>query len=94
MKLEWTAKALSDVECLHEFLADVNPKAAAQIVQSLVKAPLRLLDHPRLGKKLENFGTREIRRIFVEHYEIRYEIQEDFIYLLRFFHTREERCLS
>jgi plasmid stabilization system protein ParE len=91
MDLKWTSKALSDLVRLYDFLAPVNKRAAAGTVQSLTAAPTRLLEHPRIGEKLEEFEPREVRRILVGHYEMRYEIQESTIYVLRLWHTREDR---
>jgi len=91
MELKWTSKALSDLARLYEFLAPVNKSAAAHTVQSLSSAPETLLENPRIGERLEEFDPREVRRIFVGHYEMRYEIQESTIYVLRLWHTRENR---
>ena len=91
MDLKWTSKALSDMARLYEFLAPVNKPAAARIVRSLTAAPTGLLVNPRIGEKLEEFEPREVRRILVGHYEMRYEIQESIIYVLRLWHTREDR---
>ena len=91
MKLEWTAKGLSDLVRLHEFLSLVDPRAAARTVQSLTKAVGRLLEFPRIGERLEQFESREVRRLLIGHYEMRYEIREDTLYVLRNWHTREDR---
>lgn len=91
MELGWTRKALSDLVRLYEFLGSANPKAAAQTVQALSAAPARLLQNPRLGEKLEEFTPREVRRILVGHYEMRYEIRGSTLYVLRLWHTREDR---
>ena len=91
MKLKWTSKALTDLVRLHEFLAPINPSAAARTVQSLTAAPVRFLENPRIGEKLDEFEPREVRRILVGHYEMRYEIQESTVYVLRLWHTREDR---
>jgi plasmid stabilization system protein ParE len=91
MQLKWTSKGLADLARLHDFLALVNRSAAARTVQSLTAAPTTLLTNPRIGEKLDEFEPREVRRILVGHYEMRYEIQESTIYLLRIWHTREER---
>ena len=90
MELKWTSKAFSDLVRLYDFMASVNKQAAARIVQSLTVAPARLKEYPRIGEKLEEFEPREIRRILVNHYEMRYEIRESKIYVLRIWHTREE----
>ena len=91
MQLKWTSKANSDLVRLYEFLMPVNQQAAARVVQSLTAAPIRLLEQPRIGEKLEGFGVREVRRLLVGHYEMRYEIREHIVYLLRIWHTREDR---
>ena len=75
MELKWTTKALSDLVRLYEFLLPLNKQSATATVQSLSAAPTKLLAQPRLGERLDEFEPREIRRIFVGHYEIRYEIQ-------------------
>ncbi|MGH8453036.1 MAG: type II toxin-antitoxin system RelE/ParE family toxin [Nevskiales bacterium] len=91
MQLKWTSKALSDLVRLHEFLASANKQAAARTVQSLIAALARLLENPRIGEKLEEFEPREVRRILIGRYEMRYEIQQSTLYVLRLWHTREDR---
>ncbi len=91
MELKWTSKAHSDLVRLYEFLAPVNKPAAARAVQALTKAQTTLLTNPRIGEQLFQFEPREVRRILVGHYEIRYEIQGRIIYVLRLWHTREDR---
>ena len=91
MDLKWTTKALSDLVRLHEFLAPVDRRAAARTVQSLVVASGRFREHPRVGEKVDGFEPREVRRLIVGRYEIRYEIANEAIYVLRIWHTREQR---
>ena len=91
MELKWTRESSGDLDRLHRFLAGVNPRAAQQVVANLVRAPVRLLDHPRLGNRLEEFESREVRRFLVGQYEIRYEVTVDAIYVLRIWHGREDR---
>ncbi|MGB3289050.1 MAG: type II toxin-antitoxin system RelE/ParE family toxin [Burkholderiaceae bacterium] len=90
MALKWTSKALSDLTRLHEFLALVN-KPVARAVQALTKAPTMLLTNSRIGEQLFQFEPQELRRIPVGDYEIRYEIQGQNVYVLRLWHTRENR---
>ncbi|WP_312240946.1 type II toxin-antitoxin system RelE/ParE family toxin [Pantoea sp.] len=91
MNIKWTAKALSDLARLHEFLAKANPQAAAKTVQLLAASPRQIAKHPRLGERLEEFEPREIRRLLVGSYELRYELCDATLYILRLWHTREER---
>lgn len=91
MQIEWTLAALSDLARLYDFLEPVNPAAAARTVQSLTFAPEQLLLHPRLGEGPDEFQPREVRRILIGRYEMRYEIQNATIYVLPIWHTREGR---
>ncbi|KKB13665.1 plasmid stabilization protein [Devosia geojensis] len=91
MRLQWTRAAVSDLTRLHDFLKPVNENAAARVVQMLTAAPSRLLQYPRIGERLDEFAPREVRRIIVGHYELRYELAGEVIYVLRIWHTREER---
>ncbi|MEX2498310.1 MAG: type II toxin-antitoxin system RelE/ParE family toxin [Wenzhouxiangellaceae bacterium] len=91
MELKWTSKALSDLARLHEFLDPVNRPAAARAVQTLTKAPTILLTNPRIGEQLFQFEPREVRRMLAAQYEIRYEIVDETIYVLRLWHAREDR---
>jgi plasmid stabilization system protein ParE len=94
MKIRWTGKASSDLVRLHEHLRPVAPEAAARVVQQLSRAPNKLLDFPRLGEKLEAFEPREVRRIIVGDYELRYEIESGTIFILRLWHCRENRSFE
>jgi len=91
MELKWTSKALSDLVRLYDFLAPANKQTAARTVQQLTAAPAMLLSSPRIGERLEEFEPREIRRILVGQYEMRYEIQNSTVFVLRLWHTREDR---
>ncbi|KAA0700497.1 type II toxin-antitoxin system RelE/ParE family toxin [Neorhizobium sp. P12A] len=91
MQIKWTEKAHSDLKRLYDFLAPANRQAAAKSVQAIVAAPVQLLRHPRLGEKLEEFEPRDVRRILIGAYEMRYEIADETIYILRIWHGREDR---
>ena len=84
-------KSLSDLSRLFEFLAPVNKQAAAKTVQSLTEAPTRIIHQPRIGERLDEFETREVRRLLVGHYEMRYELNNNTLFILRIWHTRESR---
>ena len=94
VKICWTSKASADLVRLHAFLEPVAPDAAARVIQQLARAPDRPLDYPRIGEKLEAFEPREVRRIIVGNYEMRYEIAQGAIFILRLWHSREDRGLG
>ena len=91
MELKCTSKALSDVMRLYEFLTLTNKPAIAWEVQTLTQASTILLINPQTGEQLFQFEPREVRRILAGAYEVRYAIIDSTIYVLRLWHTRENR---
>lgn len=91
MALRWTSKAHSDLVRVHEFLRPLNAEAATRVVRQLVAGAKRIPRHPRLGMHLPEFDPLEVRRVLVGDYEIRYQVTEPDIIVLRVFHTREDR---
>lgn len=91
VSLRWTSSAHADLARLYAFLEPVDPRAAARVVRQLVAGVKRLPAHPRLGVRLPEFGPREVRRVVVGDYEIRYELADADVFVLRIFHTREDR---
>jgi plasmid stabilization system protein ParE len=91
MKLDWSDDAISDLGRLYDFLAGINPSAAEKLISSLTVAPERLLEHPRLGERVEQYLPREVRRLIVGRYEMRYEVDGILIRIIRIWHTREDR---
>jgi len=91
MTIRWTTRGASDLARLYDFLSPAAPEAAARIVRQLAHAPDRLLTYPRLGEKIEIYEPREVRRLIVGNYELRYEIAAGEIIVLRIWHCRENR---
>ncbi len=91
MALRWTTSARSDLVRLHEFLEPINRRAATLAVRQLVAGAKRIPARPRLGERLREFAPREARRILIGDYEIRYELTARDVFVLRIFHTREDR---
>jgi plasmid stabilization system protein ParE len=91
VKIHWTASAAGDLARLHAFLSPVAPEAATRVIQDLAHAPDKLRDFPRLGERLDAYTPREVRRIIVGSYELRYEIANGELFILRVWHTRENR---
>ena len=94
MTVKWTSKASSDLVRLHEYLRPVASDAAARVVKQLASAPDRLRDYPRIGEKLVAYEPREVRRIIVGNYEMRYEIAAATIFILRLWHLRKDRSFE
>jgi len=61
MDIEWTNRALSDLESIHEFIAKDDRDAAADIVDLIIEAvETHLSTQPDMGRPGRVDGTREL----------------------------------
>ena len=93
MEVKWTTSANRDLIRLHDFLAPVNKSAAKKAVKQLVDEAKLLQSHPLLGVELDAYAPRSVRRLVIGDYEVRYEVTEAVLYVLRLWHTKEDRML-
>jgi plasmid stabilization system protein ParE len=91
VKIRWTHSALDDVDRLAEFIVAYDPARADAVERQLIETPKSLLRFPRRGSRLTEFSPREVREFRVGDYLLRYELAGGDIYVLRFFHAREDR---
>lgn len=91
MTFRWSRKARLDLERLHAFMEPVNPTRADAIVEVLIKGAERITELPRVGERLRRYTRREVRSIFVGDYELRYELRDSGVFVLRLWHSREDR---
>jgi len=91
MKISWATAAQTDLDRIHNFLADHDLDAADATFDFLIDAPTALLDFPRRGSRLSDFLPREVREFRAKRYLLRYELASGNIRVLRVFHVREDR---
>ena len=91
MAIVWTETAYRDLERLYEFLAAVDPAATGRQIQALTIAPETLLTTSAIGQILPQYAPRNVRRLLVARYEMRYEIVGHDVMILTIWHQRELR---
>jgi plasmid stabilization system protein ParE len=91
MALRWTTSAHRDLVRLHAFLEPADRRAAAAAVKRIVSGVKHIGRHPRIGTRLPEFAPRDVRRLIVGDYEIRYEVGDDQLVVLRVWHVYEDR---
>jgi plasmid stabilization system protein ParE len=97
MALIWLQQAKADIQRLFDFLADVNPTAAAKTIRLIRTGADRLRDHPRpgrphLGRPIEDGLRRELYLPFASGaYILLYRLEGDTVVIIRVWHGREQR---
>ena len=86
MSIVWTTPAHRDLLAIFDYILADNPAAAAQTLNKLDEAILRLADHPGLGRP----GRVEVTRELVASglpYVVPYRIMSNQVTILRVLHA-------
>ena len=89
MKLVFSARARDDLVRLREFVAEKNPQAAERVARVLLAALRRLVDHPHLGRPVEEIPA--CRDLVAGTYVVRYRSAEERVEIIRIWHGKESR---
>lgn len=87
MQLRWLKQALRNLKEEADYIAQDNPRAAAQIVIRIEDSVALLIDHPDLGRVGRVPGTRELV-VPDTPYLVPYRVRGKRIDILRVFHGR------
>ncbi len=92
--LIWLPEALEDIGRLYDFLANINPQAAADAMLCIQAAAVRLERFPEMGAPINDGSER--RQVFAAFgagdYVLRYRINRDGDpVIIRVWHSREAR---
>ena len=93
MKLEWSARALADLDRFAEFLHERRPHLAKIVGREISAKAQVLAMHPRLGRPVQDrHEQREVVfQVLNAAYVLRYGYDGERLVVLRVFHSREVR---
>ncbi|MGH6887319.1 MAG: type II toxin-antitoxin system RelE/ParE family toxin [Geminicoccales bacterium] len=85
MRGAWTQRAPADLESVREHVAEFNRIAAARLVERIIEASHRLVNHPNIRRPGRIAGTREpiVPRT---HYLLSDRVHGQTIEILRVYH--------
>jgi len=91
--VQWTDPAKDDLQRLYEFLFQKNADAAERAIELILHAVDILYEFPEAGRKrLSNPDFREIfARFGAADFVVQYRIKGYNVYILRVWHSLEER---
>ena len=93
-QIKWLPEALGDVERLHKFLREKNPRAAARAAKAILDGAKFLKSAPQAGRPMpDDTGRREWFISFgAGSYVLRYMLEDgDTAVIIRVWHSREEQ---
>jgi toxin ParE1/3/4 len=84
MQIVWLKKALNNLDEIATYIAQENPQAASQVVNTIINQVNMLSTQPALGRSGRVVGTRELV-ISSKHYIVPYRIKNNSVEILRVF---------
>ena len=84
-----TLEAKKDLEEIHDFIAQDNPKIALSFINSIQDKCQSVASSPEIGRKREELGF-ELRSFPIKNYIIFYRIKNANIQIIRILHTARD----
>jgi len=88
MRIIWSPLAMERVVEYGEYIAQDNPKAAAEWVEGVIEEVERLKDYPEQGRMVPEVKRSDVREIFFKGHRIVYRVESKHIFILTVRHTR------
>ena len=91
-KVIWTDKAVKHLQSIHEYISNDSETYANRLVESLVRATLKLEKFPRTGRIVPEFEDTafDFREVIYRGYRIVYEINKKDIEILAVINSRRD----
>jgi plasmid stabilization system protein ParE len=88
MQIFWTARAISDLSEIENYIAHDKPEAAGRVASHLLSSVEHLAEFPHLGKPGRRPGT---RNLVASPYIVTYRVRRNLLEILSVWHGRRRR---
>nr|MDO8087922.1 type II toxin-antitoxin system RelE/ParE family toxin [Candidatus Sigynarchaeum springense] len=85
-KIEWTERALADLQQVHDYIARDSVFYANSFAKKVYERVQSLQSSPEIGRKVPEMDDPSIRELIHQSYRIIYEIEEDLVRIVTIFH--------
>jgi plasmid stabilization system protein ParE len=91
MRIEWTARALADLDDAFAYLDDRNPEAAQRFFREMFRAVRALATHPEMGPVVFDLEPAGVYRQLIRGYHrVFYRIEDEVVIVLRVWDSRRD----
>ena len=87
-RVDWSRRALQDLESIAEYIAADSPTYAGIVVKKILFQAKTLANFPRAGRKVPEFDDDNMRELIVYSYRIIYRLQGDVIVIAAVIHGK------
>ena len=90
MKVLWTDAAVSQLQAIHDYLAQTSPDYAVVIVDRLTRRSIQIAAFPNSGRMVPEYERNEIREVIEGRYRIVYLVEPAQVQVLAVIHGARE----
>jgi toxin ParE1/3/4 len=91
LDLIWTQKALREIARIATYIAADSPPDAMRVVGRMFARAEGLRDHPRQGRRLQDYrGPFELREVFVHRWRLVYKVTKITVEVTAVIHTSRD----
>ena len=87
-RVDWSPRAVEDVEAIALYISADSPAYAAAVVKKILATARSLSQLPFAGRIVPEFGDESIREKFVYSYRIIYRVQDETVTIAAVVHGR------
>ena len=91
MKVIWTDAASTQLDLIHNYVAQTSPEYAQRIVDQLTNRSKQIADFPFSGRMVPEYELNLMRELIEGSYRIIYLIKDEQIEVLAVIHASRER---
>lgn len=85
-RVVWTAPAVSDLECIREYIAHDSEIYADSVLSEIFDAVDQLVAYAKSGRVVPELNNKQTREILAGSYRVMYDVQGDTIRILTVLH--------
>ena len=74
MKVFWTESALTQLQAIHDYIAQTSPDYALRMIDRLTRRSIQIAEFPFSGRMVPEYEVNEVREVFEWPYRVIYLI--------------------
>jgi len=86
MSINWTEKALKQLDRIFEYIAADSELYAYRTIDKIIARTDSIIEHPQIGRSVPEYERGDIREVFVYSYRIIYQVKGEEILILSVIH--------
>ena len=87
-RVNWSPRALTDVEEIAHFIEKDSLFYAQAVVTKIIRSTAKLADFPLVGRIVPEFSQPDFRELFVYSYRVIYRVKDEAVTVIAIIHGK------